>query len=478
MNHEQLLMDLLNDESKMPEAADGIDLPPAAETPALKKRAPRTNKLSDSLKNLPTITREIIHPDVLAHPELFRQIGEETSERLHVSPNTFKLEIIKRLIHVRKTEPDAAPLTPPLEPCLLPGSVLTPSLGAYFLTQKFCYHSPFYREEWKLRAAYGIELSRNLMCSWHDYLAGKLQSLYDLIAKRMRESDYIKVDETPIPCLEPGKGKTAIGQFWVYHHAEHGVLFDWHKSRANTCLDSILISKDGEASFNGYLQSDGLRAYRTFIERHFTLLIIAVSCLAHIRRKFTDARDDHPRITAWILLLIGRIYRIETRLRQQRAGPLERQRIRWLETRRIFDHLRKLIEHLHNRRSITPKSQLGKALSYAREQLPHLEPCFMDGQIELDNNLTEGAIRPSKLGVKNWMFLGGEHTGWRSAVIYTFVEQIRRHGQDPFAYFEWVFDKLMRDPGPDELEALLPVNWIKSRSSGAQTIEVDGVVVA
>ena len=91
-------------------------------------------------------------------------------------------------------------------------------------------------------------------------------------------------------------------------------------------------------------------------------------------------------------------------------------------------------------------------------QLPHIEPCFLDGQIKFDNNLTENAIRPTKLGHKNWMFIGGEHTGWRSAVIYTFVEQIRRHKADPFAYFEWVFEKLMHNPDPEELEALLPVN--------------------
>ena len=226
-------MDFLGDEAGKPEAADGGELLPAAETPDRKKRARRTNKLGESLKGLPTTTREIVHPEVLAHPELFRRISEETSERLHVSPAAFTLEIIKRLVHVRKDDPDAAPLTAPLEACLLPGSVLTPSLGAYLLTQKFCYHSPFYREEWKLRAAHGIELTRNLMCSWHDRLAERLKPLYEIIARRIRESDYLKVDETPVRCLEPGKGKTATGQFWVYHHAEHGVLFDWHKSRAN-----------------------------------------------------------------------------------------------------------------------------------------------------------------------------------------------------------------------------------------------------
>jgi hypothetical protein len=101
MSHEQLLLEFLRDEAKKPAAAAPDDL---------------------------------------------RLLGEETSERLHAKPSAFTLEIIKRLTHIRKNEVDAVPLTPPLAPCLLPGSVLTPSLGAHLLTQKFCYHSTFYRE--------------------------------------------------------------------------------------------------------------------------------------------------------------------------------------------------------------------------------------------------------------------------------------------------------------------------------------------
>jgi hypothetical protein len=287
----------------------------------------------------------------------------------------------------------------------------------------------------------------------------------------MREADYIKIDETPVRCLDPGAGKTASGYFWVYHHEEHGVLFDWHKSRANTCLDNILLGGDGETSFSGHLQSDGLRAYRTFIHRHAELAITPVSCLTHIARKFKEARDEHPRIAARILLLIGSIYRVEKRMDKQNAHPLDRQRARWLESRKPYDHLRKLVRRLIRLRGLTPRDGLHKALTYAIEQLPHLEPCFLHGQIKFDNNLTENAIRPTKLGHKNWMFIGGEHTGWRSAVVYTFVEQVRRHGADPFAYFEWVFEKLMHSPSPEELEALLPANWIQTRPAACQTMD-------
>ncbi|MBV5331377.1 transposase [bacterium] len=191
MDHHQLLMEFLSEEAKKAEAAAPADPGPAAKIP--KARARRSNKLCESLKGLPTIVREIIHPDVLAAPDEFRLLGEETSERLHVKPSAFTLEIIKRLTHVRKCEIDAVPITAPLAPCLLPGSVLTPSLGAYLLTQKFCYHSTFYREQWKLKASHGIELTRNLMCSWHDHLAERLRPLYKLIAQHMRHSGSMRL---------------------------------------------------------------------------------------------------------------------------------------------------------------------------------------------------------------------------------------------------------------------------------------------
>ena len=181
--------------------------------------------------------------------------------------------------------------------------------------------------------------------------------------------------------------------------------------------------------------------------------------------------DEHPRIAARILLLTGSIYHVEKRLREKNAGPLDRQRVRWLESRKPHNHLTQLIRRLSRFRRITPRSKLGNALAYAANPWPHLEPCFVDGQIELDNNLIENAIRPSKLGHKNWMFVRSEHTRWRSAVIYTFVEQVRRHGADPFAYFEWVFENLMHDPASEELQALQPANWIKTRPATSQTIE-------
>lgn len=462
----QLLLDLLGDDPKNPGAAGAGDAPAAEPEPEEKragKKKPRRQKLRDSLKALPTITTEIIPREVLDDPDAYRRIDQEESERLEVSPAAFTRHVTVRPIYVRRGDPEARPITAPLPPALLEGSVLTASLGAHLLAEKFCYHQPFWRQEWRLRATHGIELSRNLMCHWHNHLADQLLPVYNLIGERMRGSDYLKVDETPIKYLDPGTGRTSTGQFWVYHHAVHGPLYDWHTSRANTCLERILLGREGEAAFRGHLQSDGLRAYTAFIARQPLDTIIPVSCLTHVRRKFVEAAGDHPRITAWILYLIGMIYAVEADLRERGAGPDERKRTREEKARRPYEHLKKLVAHLGGRRSITPASKLGKALGYARAQLPHLEPCFADGQIEFDNNLTENAVRPTKLGMKNWMFIGGADTGWRSAVIYTFVEQVRRHGHDPFAYFKWVFERLPGMTNQDDFAPLLPCNWVAAQ---------------
>ena len=467
MNTNQLLLAFLEDESKKPSAtAPEEDLGAVVELKAKSARATRTNKLSDSLKNLPTIERIVTASEVLEAPEQYRLIGEEVSERLHINPQSFTREIIRRQTHVKRGDLDGAPITPPLEACLLPGSILTPSLGAYLLTEKFCYHQPFYRLEWRMRATHGIELRRDLMCSWHNHLAEMMRPLHQRIAELMRSSEYLKIDETPIRCLDPGKGKTSQGYLWAYHHPQYGVLFDWHNSRANDCLDSILIdTRDPHGSFRGHLQSDGFSAYETFVTKHPKLNITPVSCLAHIRRKFVEAKEDQPRISSWMLLQIGKMYRLEAKLRERNATPALRARARRRWSLRIYHHLIGVTKHLILRRRITPKSPLGKALHYAQAEWPQLAACFENGQLELDNNAVENAIRPTKLGHKNWMFVGGKDTGWRSAVIYTFVEQVRSRGADPYAYFEWVFEKLMRQssrPSTEHIDELLPTAWLQA----------------
>lgn len=463
---------LLNpEEAKKPDAAECDQDVPAAdqeqENPAGKPRRKRQSRLRKSMESLPCI-EEVIDPDeVKENPEAFRRIGEEVSERLEVSPARYYRKRTVRPTYVSKIGPQGAPNTAVLPAPLLEGSVLSASLAADILSKKYCYHMPFQRQEWELRTAYGIEISRALMCCWHGHLAGVLEPLYKLIASDLRNSGYLQVDETPIGYLEPGHGKTKTGYMWVYHNPEAGVLYDWHSSRAGTCLDNILIDKITGEHFKGVMQTDGYSAYIAWLLDKID--IIRAACLAHIRRKFIEAKDDHPAHVAAVLKLIARIYVIEAELRESGADAGQRLAVRQTRTRPVLDELYQTIIGLSQRNDILPKGPLGKALTYAKGQWSATAAWTEYGEIELDNNGVENRIRPTKLGAKNWLFIGGEDTGWRTAVIYTMIENVRYHGKDPRAYLEWVFERLPAMTNQQDLRELLPAAWVERQNAGAKS---------
>ena len=185
---------------------------------------------------------------------------------------------------------------------------------------------------------------------------------------------------------------------------------------------------------------------------------LPLTCLAHARRKFHEALQTGQKLAAGLLKAIARIYGIEKELRQSRAGPEERAAIRLLDSAPILESLRGDLLQLRGHPTVTPKSPLGSAIKYTLGLWPRLEVFLRHGEVEADTNLTENAIRPTSVGKKNWMFVGGEDTGERSAVIYTLMESARRHGHDPAAYLKDVLERL---PGmkAGEIDSLLPANW-------------------
>jgi len=469
LSPDQLLMDFLEDEAKKPGAAGPAEEGPAAETKPAPKPKGRKQRLRASMAGLPERLEELLPAEVLADPAAYVRIGEERSERLEVTPARYWRDVLVRPYFVRRGDPDARPLIAPLPPALLEGSVLTASLGASLLNAKFVLHQPFHRQEWALRHARGIEVDRTLMCHWQSHLASLLRPLWQLVAGDIRASGYVQTDETPIDFLKPGSGRAQSGWLWTYHApGKNLVLYDWQASRAHECLHAILkapaAAPEGE-DFTGLLQTDGYAAYRTWLDGQPAGRVTHISCLAHIRRGFHEARADHPRLTAWILRQIQHLYAIESRLRKSRAGPVLREAVRQAESLPVHRRLSNLFGILAARHAITPRSPLGKALAYAAKQWPQLLPALEDGRAEIDNNLVENAIRPTKLGMKNWLFVGRESTGWQSAVIYTLVENVRRAGHDAEAYLRWVFERLPGMTNQDDLRPLLPAAWIRLQRS-------------
>ena len=184
-------------------------------------------------------------------------------------------------------------------------------------------------------------------------------------------------------------------------------------------------------------------------------------CHAHMRRKFFEAQEQAPKLVAWILRQIAHLYRIERQLREAKAGPALREAVRASQSSLIHRRLKAVIDRLALR-AILPKSKLGKAIRYAANQWRKLEVYLGDGRIEIDTNLVENAIRPTKLGAKNWLFIGCREAGQRAAILYTIVENCRRLKIDTREYLEDVPTRL---PGMKESEvvSLIPANWLRAR---------------
>ena len=165
-------------------------------------------------------------------------------------------------------------------------------------------------------------------------------------------------------------------------------------------------------------------------------------CLAHVRRKFFDAKETAPKVAVWFLQHFQNLYRLETELRKVRAGPKLRAVARASLSQPVMARLHRALLRLKARHRFLPQSHLGKAIDYALNQWPSLHVMLEDGRVEIDNNGIENAIRPTAIGKKNRLFIGDAGAGERSAIIYTVIECCRRRGLDPFAYLREVFTRL------------------------------------
>lgn len=417
------------------------------------KRKPRQSAEAQLPDNLEVEEIVLIPEVVQQNPELYREVDEEVTTKLDFIPERFQKVVTRRKKFVKKISSFDAPDNDTFHIASLPSSIkerslLTPALIAEIATNRFCNHQPYYRQSEHFYRRHQVKILRSTMSQWViDLESTYLKGVFNAMQDELLSGSYLQADETPIEYLSPGHGSTKKGYLWVIAqpdlNATDGrgdILFQWHPSRATDCLHSLLQGQ--EQTFKGVLQSDGYTAYDCYKDRQEEGEIETIGCLAHIRRKFYDARKQKPKITSWILRHIQHLYGIESALRQKKAGAGLRERVRSLDSRPIFKRLQKAVDILLDKNKALPQSNLGKALSYAQEQLKRLEPCFTNGLLELDNNLIENGIRPTKLGAKNWMFMGSEAAGQTNATWYTLIESCRRRRLDPWQYLKWLFEEL------------------------------------
>jgi transposase len=415
-------------ETNIPAAA--VEAPKAAVGRSWKDRAPRLPE------NLPVV-EEVIEPEpVKASPEQWRCIGQEVSEQLDYEPARFLRRRIIRKKYVSRTDIDLAPVIAPLPECLQERGIAAPGLLAQILVGKYCDHLPLYRQEQIFLRRHQVHLPRQTLARWVALAADWLKPVYEQIRTGVMAGGYVQVDETPVNYLDPGNGRTRQGYLWTGSRPKGDVFFRWETSRATACLDRVI-----PANFTGTLQCDGYAAYRAFANGRPQTIELA-GCWAHVRRKFYEAFEQSPRTSGWLMRQIQHLYRIEAILREHRAGPRLRQAVRASQSRPVVERIQRALIMLKSNGRYLPQSLLGGAMDYALGQWPTLEVYLKDGQVELDNNLVENAIRPTAIGKKNWLFIGDANAGQRSAIIYTVIENCRRRGLDPFAYLRDVLTRL------------------------------------
>lgn len=333
-----------------------------------------------------------------------------------------------------------------------------PGLVAHVLVAKFCDHLPLYRQS-EIYAREGVELSRSTMADWIGRASALMAPLVDRLRDHVFAGDRLHGDDTPVPVLEPGKGKTRTRRLWAY--VRDGRPYDDTAPPAATYFYSP--DRKGAhprahlASFHGTLHADGYAGFAALYEPSAPGRpppIEEAACWAHVRRKFFDLTTTGPApIAEEALRRIGELYEIEDRVRGKPARV--RLKARNESCRPKVDALRSWLDGVLAQ--LPRKSTTAVAIRYALGRWSALSRFLDDGTIEIDNNAAERAIRPVALGRKNWLFAGSDRGGERTAAILSLVETARLNGLDPEAYLRTVLTRIADHP-INRLDELLPWN--------------------
>jgi len=423
--------------------------PPAAPTASKRRSRPARKPLPEDLPR-EVVTHLPAHNCCPDCGGALRQFGEDVSEQLERIPASFKV-----IRHVRpkfacagcETVIEAPAPARPIDRGL-PG----PGLLAHVLVSKYGDHLPLYRQS-QIYAREGVDLDRSTLAGWVGAASELLAPLVDEIKKHVLAASKIHADDTPVPVLAPGNGKTKTGRLWTYVRDDRpaglgtapAVWFAYSEDRKGEHPRRHL--KD----FKGALQAD---AYAGFHHLYGDGAIYEVACWAHTRRKFHDIHVVHRSpTTTEALARIGALYGIEEQIR---GTPAElRCSVRQTRSRPLLDELRHWMEK--TLRSLSTKSETAGAIRYALSHWRALTRYVDDGLLEIDNNAAERALRAVAIGRKNYLFMGADSGGQRAASLYSLIGTAKLSGPDPAFYLRTVLATIAEHP-INRIEQLLPWN--------------------
>jgi transposase len=387
------------------------------------------------------------------------EMSEQSRHELKVIPAQVKLvEHVRYVYGCRSCEQNgvAVPIKTAAAPVpVIEKGLASPSAMAYSMTMKFVEGVPLYRQEQHFQRL-GIELSRAVLSNWMIKGSEWLELLYRQLQEKLLERDILHADETTVQVLkEPGRAAESQSYMWLYRTGREGpaiVLYDYQQSRASEHPQRFL------KGFKGYLHADGYAGYQDLTG------VALVGCWAHARRKFDEALKGLPAKQRKAggsqaqagLDQINRLFAIEREA--QEYTPEERKKIRQEKSQPVVECFRQWLDDLAL--VMLPKSLLGMAVNYCRNQWPKLIRFLEDGRLELSNNRAERAIKPFVIGRKNWLFSNTPKGAKSSAIIYSLIETAKENNLDPYAYLTLLFEKLPNLPYRDneDIDPLLPWN--------------------
>ncbi|HVC91763.1 MAG TPA: IS66 family transposase [Acidobacteriaceae bacterium] len=446
---EQLQLRLDELEASRAESAESSSAPATCTPVAHRATKPVRRPLPE---HLPRETRKIL-PKQAACPDRggeLKHLGEDVSEMLEWVPASFKVirQVRSKLACGRcdKIVQAEAPSRP------IARGMAGPGLLAHVLVSKYCDHLPLYRQE-EIYEREGVELDRATLADWVGSASGLLQPLVEALRRHAMSATKLHADDTPVPVLAPGLGKTKLGRLWTYVRDDRpagdatppAVWFAYTPDRKGEHSEEHL------SNFRGTPQADG---YAGFDRLYQTGRIQEAACWAHVRRKFYDLHVAHRSPVAQeALRRIGELYAIEGDIRGWQ--PEERRRVRQERSRPLQESLKQWLEETLVK--LSKKSDTAQAVRYALGRWDALLRYVDDGHLEMDNNAAERALRVVALGRKNYLFAGSDRGGESAAAIYSLIGTAKLNGVDPETYLREVLSRIADHP-INRIAELLPWN--------------------
>ena len=395
------------------------------------------------------------------------QVGEDRAEMLDYVPAQLRVRLIRRPRYgCRACEGAVVQAPAPERP--IDGGMATEALLAQVLIGKCSDHPPLYRQA-QIFARQGISLDRSTLCNWVGRACWWLAPLHELVLSTVLASPKVFADDTTLPVLDPGRGRTKTGRLWCYAVDNRPWQGPGHPAAV------YAYSEDRKAEhpvshlrgFRGLLQVDGYAGFARLLAEATDNPPQLAFCWAHARRKFYDIHAAGPSpLAAEALRRIAALYEIEAAIRGTPAE--QRQAARQ-------QHSRPLVEAMHGWLTtqiarISGRSKLAEAIRYALKHWTGLIRFLDDGRLDLDTNTVERGMRPVALGRKNALFAGADSGGRHWAIIATLIQTAKLNDVDPLAWLTDVLERIVSGRTKrHELHTLLPWNWTASRPAAVNT---------